>query len=124
MGGEVKMTQGMEIASRNSDCVCGDDACIPCVMQRRIDNYLRRRWNGQRAGRRANRKAVKQRSDPTNRPPTTLTFTARQPQGSSYAVTRCTCTDGRICGVFAGSGTVGAADVTSSWSTAARRSIG
>ncbi len=42
-----------------------------------------------------------------------FTFTARQPQGSSYAVTVALAPDGRICRVSMGSGTVGAADVSS-----------
>jgi len=52
-------------------------------------------------------------SDPTIAANGPFTFTARQPQGSSYAVTVALAPDGRICGVSAGSGTVGAADVTS-----------
>ncbi len=43
----------------------------------------------------------------------TFTFPTRQPQGSSYAVTVALAPDGRICRVSMGSGTVGAADVTS-----------
>ncbi|PYX63418.1 MAG: hypothetical protein DMG78_31735 [Acidobacteria bacterium] len=52
-------------------------------------------------------------SDPTIVANGPFTFTARQAQGSSYAVTVALAPDGRICRVSAGSGTVGAADVTS-----------
>lgn len=43
----------------------------------------------------------------------TFTFTTRQPEGSSYAVTVALAPDGRICRVSMGSGTVGVVDVTS-----------
>jgi len=119
------MTQRHGNRSRNSDCVCGDDALYPLRHAAR-NRQLTYAVGGTPAGwpPGQNRKAVKQRSDPTIAPNGPLHFHCAAAAGKLVRGHRCTCTGWQNLRGVAGSAQWAAADVTSAWSTAARRSLG